>query len=185
MQVEKTEEVRSTAGRRGFAAALFALVALGSLLAYAGYSRIKPTPTTQEVPETIGKFMLDRVAFAEGQLLGSERHFVATYVANDRGQPRRLTYIYRRLEDPVIAMRDPQLRCAGSLEDEGRVLDVRHLQIGRAAYCNSSTPFFWITLDAESHIVRSDFADIPEERLQELALQFGKPLGAYLSGESR
>jgi hypothetical protein len=137
------------------------------------------------VPETIEKFMLERVDFAEGSLLTAERHFVATYVANDSGQARRLTYIYHRFRDPVIAMLNPKLKCSGSLVDEGRVLDDRHLQIGRAAYCNSSTPFFWITLEAESRIVRSDFADIPEERLQELALQFGKPLGAYFSGGPR
>ena len=193
MQVDETAQVtasasrpRSTApSRRAIVAVLLLTAAFGSLLVYMGYKRVKPTPTTHEVPQTIEKFMLERVAFAEGNLLSNERHFVATYVANDKGLPRRLTYSYRRLSDPVIAMQDPQLKCAGSLEDEGRVLDVRHRQIGRAAYCNSSTPFFWITLDDRSHIVRSDFADIPQERLQELALRFGRPLGAYLSGEQR
>lgn len=179
----ETATVRRRRGR--IAAALFALVALVSLLAYAVYNRVKPTPTTQEVPKTIGKFMFERVAFAEGRLLGSERHFVATYVANDNGLPRRLTYIYHRFSDPVVAMLDPKLKCAGSLEDEARVVDIRGLPIGRAAYCNSSTPFFWITLDEESRIVRADFADIPKERLRELALYFGRPVGAYLSDERR
>ena len=177
-----------TAGpnRRGsIAVALFATAAVGSLLVCVGYKRVKPTPTTQEVPETIGKFMLERVAFAEGNLLGGERHFVATYVVNDAGRPRRLTYIYHRFSDPATAMLDPKLKCSGSLEDEARVLDVRSLQIGRAAYCNSSTPFFWITLHEESRIVRADFADIPAELLKELALHFGRPIGAYLSGEPR
>jgi hypothetical protein len=168
--------------RRGhIATALLALVVLGSLLGYAGFKRLKPTPAQHEVPQTIGKFMLERVAFAEGQLLGDERHFVATYVANDGGLPRRLTYIYRRFGDPVVATLDPTLKCSGGFEDEARVLDFRSKPIGRAAYCNSSTPFFWITLEEESRIVRADFADISEERLKELALHFGRPVGAYLS----
>src|SRR5688572_14875738 len=129
------------ANRRGaIAVALFAIAAFGSLLVYAGYKRVKPTPTTQEVPETIGTFLLERVAFAEGNLVSDERHFVATYVVNDGGRPRRLTYIYHRFSDRVTAMLDPKLKCSGTLEDEGRVLDVRSRQIGRAAYCNSSTP---------------------------------------------
>jgi hypothetical protein len=64
-------------------------------------------------------------------------------------------------------------------------LNIRSLQIGRAAYCNSSTPFFWITLEEESRILRADFADIPKELLKELALHCGRPVGAYLSGEPR
>ena len=173
-------------GRRAIAVALLAAAAaLGSLLVYAGYKRVKPSPTTQEVPETIGKFMLERVAFAEGSFVSGERHFVAAYVMNDGGRPRRLTYIYDRFSDPATAMLDPKLKCSGSLEDEARVLNVHSLQIGRAAYCNSSTPFFWITLDEESRILRADFADIPKELLKELALHFGRPVGAYLSSEPR
>jgi hypothetical protein len=181
-----TRRTPSQLNRREFiAAALFAIAAFGALFVYAGYRRVNPTPAAHEVPQTIGKFMLERTAFAEGNLFSGERHFVATYVANDGGRPRRLTYIYRRFSDPVIAMLEPKLKCSGSLENEARVLDVRSTQVGRAAYCNSSTPFFWITLDEESRIVRSDFADIPEESLKELALHFGRPVGAYLSSEPR
>ena len=172
--------------RRAIALALLAAAtALGSLLVYAGYKRVKPTPTAQEVPETIGKFMLERVAFAEGNFVSGERHFVAAYVMNDGGRPRQLTYIYDRFSDPVTAMLDPKLKCSGSLEDESQVLNIRSLQIGRAAYCNSSTPFFWITLGEESRILRADFADIPEELLKELALHFGQQVDAYLSSEPR
>ena len=177
---------RGPVRRRAIAVTLLAAAAaLGSLLVYAGYKRVKPTPTAQEVPETIGKFMLERVAFAEGNFVSGERHFVAAYVMNDGGRPRELTYIYDRFSDPVTAMLDPKLKCSGSLEDEARVLDIRNMQIGRVAYCNSSTPFFWITLNEESRIVRADFADIPRDLLKELVLNFGRPVGVYLSSEPR
>jgi hypothetical protein len=165
--------------------AFAAAAALGSLLLCVGYNRVRPTATPQEVPEKIGAFMLERVAFAGGDLVSSERHFVATYVVNDGDLSRRVTYIYRRFSDPPAAMRDAKLKCSGSLEDEARVLDVSSMEIGRAAYCNSSTPFFWIILGNESRIVRADFADIPKELLKEFALHFGRPVGAYLSNEPR
>ena len=194
MRLDETAEIAAAASETKFtgpnrrhivATALLASAALGSVLVYAGYKRVTPSPTAREVPQTIGKFMLEQVAITEGELLSGERHFVATYIANDGGRPRRLTYIYHRFTDPVVAMLGPQMKCSGSLEDEARVLDVRSRQIGKAAYCNSSTPFFWITLDQESRIFRADFADIPEDRLKELALHVGKPVGAYLSDEKR
>lgn len=130
---------------------------------------MNPVPSAREVPASIGKYRLEKLESAEGNFRGNKKGFKAIYIADESGRQNRMTYYFHSFDNTVLPMIWDDLKCSGKFERDNRIVSAG-AQVGKTAYYNSETPFYWMSFDMIAITLAPATPDVPVADLEAMAL---------------
>jgi len=156
----------------GCGSLLLAGLVIAGVAGFFVYRNMNPTPTAEEVPETVGSFTREALKKATATMTGADKAFDADYVSTKNGRNLKINYVIRSHSNSVLAMIWSDLPCTKSTLD-GQLKSKTGQIIGKFAFCNFSDIQF-LTLNKENRTVTI----IPEkpEQAMEAMEEFFKAL---------